>query len=390
MKNLIYYLIFLVLAIVSCDEKELKPLHQSDEAPGVVTVKSVKDMAGAARINYSLPNSNDLLYVVANYKVDDKSYNVKSSVYKNYVELYGFNDVKSYDVELVVVNRSEAMGAPVKVTVNPSKAPVHSIFETLNINTDWGGAVYNWTNDVLAPVVINLMAEDSTGTLQNIEWVYTEAPEFKFSIRGFDTVETKFAAFVRDRYDNYSDTVFQTIKPLFEQEIEVGGNNRIVLADDSPKESWGNGWPQLFDGKINSYVALKGGFPHVFTLDLMKPTKLSRFILWSRIHNKNEDGHYFRKGNAEIYSIYGAMELPDDTSLENWTHIARYHIKPPSGNPPGGTVTADDKEFVNSGFESLIPIEAQKFRYVRISIEKTFGNTSYSYTGDLKFYGQED
>src|SRR5690606_32952890 len=84
-KNIVLLLCGVLFMLSSCDKVELRGnLEQDDVAPGSVTDVSFEDLPGAAKINYSLPDDQDVLYVVGEYNIrPGVGYNVKSSYYSN-------------------------------------------------------------------------------------------------------------------------------------------------------------------------------------------------------------------------------------------------------------------------------------------------------------------
>ncbi len=387
MKNIKYlYFFWIAVFITACtEEKELLPIDNDAIAPGPPQIESIENGSGVATIKYKLPNDADLLYLKASYVVNDKQMEVKSSYYNNSVTLEGFNEIKSYEIKLTCIDRSNNEGEAVIATVHPEEAPIFKIFKTLKISTDWGGAKFTWENKFNAPVIINLLVQDSTGKFNPLEWVYTEASEGVKSLRGFEPEERTFAAVIRDRYDNYSDTLFRSTIPLFEEEIVFDQSNLMVLDNDTHRNSWSGAWGNLFDSDIRSYVAFETAYPQIFSFDLDARAKLSRFILYSRV---TDPSHYYGLGNPQKFRLYGAAELPTSNDLSDWELLGTYDIKKPSGLPFSAELTTEDKAYVDNGFECEISIEMPEVRYIRIAIDKTFANTLYSYLGDLKFYGQ--
>jgi hypothetical protein len=96
-------------------------------------------MAGA-RITYKLPNSKNLLYVLANYKINDtRTRETKASYYTDTILVDGFSREKEYEVTLYAVSRANIKSDPVVVKVNP-KVPNYLMINTnLDITADFGG-----------------------------------------------------------------------------------------------------------------------------------------------------------------------------------------------------------------------------------------------------------
>ncbi|TKG95431.1 DUF4959 domain-containing protein [Puteibacter caeruleilacunae] len=381
-----YYLsILLGLGMMfGCSENQLTPLENDAVPPGKIEVTSVENGPGKATINYELPDDSDLLYVKATYVVNGKEREVKSTYYNKEINLEGFNEITDYPVKLICVDRSDNEGEAVTVNVQPEEAPVFQIFKTLSIAADWGGVKYSWNNEFNAPIVVNLLAQDSVGVMQPLEWVYTETEDGEKALRGFEPEENVFAAVIRDRYDNYSDTLYSTQTPLFEEEIEIDESYLKVFDNDTKRNSWSKSWSKLFDENPtnSSYVAFETAYPQIYSFDLKKTVKVSRFLLWGR-----SDRHY-EGGNPQKFRLYGAKELPESNDLEAWELLGSYDVKRPSGLPFAADLTTEDKEFADSGFELLVPLDAPEVRYIRVVLDKTFGNTKYSYHSDIKLFGQ--
>ena len=68
-------------------------------------------------------------------------------------------------------------------------------------------------------VSINVLEKSADGEYQPLDHYYTSADSSNTSLRGYEPVETDFAVFVRDRWDNYSDTLFTTLAPWFEEQL---------------------------------------------------------------------------------------------------------------------------------------------------------------------------
>src|SRR5690606_37331026 len=109
----------------------------------VTTAPAVFDVLyypGVAKVTYSILNDETLLYVKAIFESHQGvEREVKSSIYKNYIELDGFGDTNEYQVKLYAVNRSEVSSEPTSFTIRPLTPPIHTVFETLEVSEDFGG-----------------------------------------------------------------------------------------------------------------------------------------------------------------------------------------------------------------------------------------------------------
>lgn len=387
MKNILL-LITLSILTFSCEEKVLEPVNKSGTVPGEIVVNSIENLNGAAKITYTLPPNSDLLYAKANYNTNTHKFEKKTSFYTSSVLLEGFFEEEEYEVTLVGVNRIGQQGEETKVKVNPLKAPAKMVFESANIEAAFGGAYYSWKNETKTPLTMNIIFEDSLGLMTPYDWVETDAPEQTYAVRGLDTIPRKFAVYITDNYFNKTDTFIKIVTPLFEEQLDVGEDNFIRLSDDANEETWSGGAKALFDGKYGwrESIAFKtpsDGKPR-FTFDLGKPTKISRVWL------KNRPDHVYNSGSIEKLKIFGLNELPateeGQADLSNWMEIGEYHILPPSGNSVND-YTDGDKEYFQAGLDLSFEISTPKYRYLRFQLLKTYGNTSYWYFTELKFFG---
>src|SRR5690606_24162556 len=104
---------------------------------------------GGARVTYSIPDDQTILYVKAVFESHmGQEREVKSSVYKNYIDLDGFGDTNEYTVKLFAVNRSEIQSEPIECKVQPLTPPIYDVFESLEASEDFGGVNTKFTNEL--------------------------------------------------------------------------------------------------------------------------------------------------------------------------------------------------------------------------------------------------
>lgn len=381
-----------VMFTFSCKEEgTLQPLEKSTQAPDAVSNVRVDNQAGKALITYSLPPQKDLLYVKAVYSLaHGKEMEVKSSYYNNSLLVEGFADELEHEVKLYAVNRSEIESEPVSVLVKPEKAPIWDVFNSLNTVASFGGIQITAENATRADLAILVLEKN-----QYEEWeinpnsVYTSTDDIKYTLRGLDTLEQPFAFTIRDRWLNYTDTLFANIKPLYEAAIPKSSYRGMNLPGDAPNHPstpmggmWdGNiiDWPSIY----MTQNAVSG--PHVITFDIGNLAKLSRVIIWDYPEYFNDRTYYYL-GNLKEFEIWGSDNPPVDGSFDNWNLLGTYNATKPSGLP-FGQQNDEDYRFANSGQSWEIDIEAPKVRYLRIRSTKNWGGTSYMAIAEIQVYG---
>src|SRR5215831_9856499 len=122
------YLFFILMSSIaigglySCKktDDERKPLFISDKKPMAITNVQVTNVEGAAIITYKLPEDPSILYVQADYAINDKTTRqAKVSYYSDTIRVNGFAKEGDYKVVLYSVSRSEVKSDPVEITVKP-------------------------------------------------------------------------------------------------------------------------------------------------------------------------------------------------------------------------------------------------------------------------------
>src|SRR5690606_4782433 len=129
-------LLFAVLvAFGGCKEQEgMAPINQNDPKPAKVTNVEVENLPGGARISYTLPKSDNILYIKAVYEIrEGVEQEVKSSYYNRGLIIEGFPDTQEYDVQLYTVSRGDVESEPMTVQVQPLSPPVKEVFKTIEI-----------------------------------------------------------------------------------------------------------------------------------------------------------------------------------------------------------------------------------------------------------------
>ncbi|TCS85827.1 uncharacterized protein DUF4959 [Anseongella ginsenosidimutans] len=380
-----------MLMIVSAckkDQHKMTPLDNDGAAPAAISNVEVENLPGAARISYTLPDDEDLLYVVAECETENGIKEGKASLFGNGLLLDGFGDTRERKVTLYAVDRGENKSEPVTVNIQPLTPPMQMIRNSVEVNEDFGGVKINFKNELEAPVVINILTPDSVGEWSEVETWYTSQEEGAFSIRGFEAKKRKFAIYVRDQWENLSDTLIVEKVPLFEEELDKSNFSQYNLHSDA---SAGYGWvmTRMWDGSVDEpngfHTAPGSTFPHHYTFDLGGVYQLSRYTMWQRGLISGTDFLYAH-GNPRQWEIWGATDPASDGSWDGWTKLADCESIKPSGSPIG-TVTNEDREYAMRGHEFLIPLEAPAVRYIRLKIINTWGGASYSHVMELSFWG---
>jgi hypothetical protein len=303
MKNLYGIIIGLCLLVagMACSELPFSQTATDRVPPAPLSNVTAEPRAGGAKISYVLPVENDISYVRAEYVYKEKKHVLRSSVYNDSLVIEGLGDVAPVEVTLCLVDHSENVSAPVKVSFTPEAPPIEHIFASLTMYPDFGGVTMTWDNPLGIEIGLTVYIEDEKGIMREDRTQYSLARKGVFSFRGYEPVERKFAVKVTDKWNNVSGLKEETLTPLFEKfldkslflEMGLPGDNTSVSNNRPLRLCWDN-------NKSTIWHTVVGGFPFPtsFTIDLGKTVKFSRMKLWARQGN---DVYYYGNLNFRTF-----------------------------------------------------------------------------------------
>ncbi|MDR1221656.1 MAG: DUF4959 domain-containing protein [Tannerella sp.] len=370
-----------------CKEEEHLSYPDTDAAiPGQVHDVKWESIPGGAIVTYKLPEDKSLSYVKAVYEIQPGVYReAKSSSYQDSLYLVGFGDTTEYKVNIYSVGRNEKESAPITVNVRPDLPPVKSAFKTLTLDVTFGGVQITYKNEAQADLAIFVMA-DTTG---NREWFqlaphFTSSLEGNFAIRDMEAKAADFGIYIRDRWNNKSDTLVKNLTPLFEEPIPYSNFKLVSLPSDKNKGQGTNSVDRLFDGKVGAgdtwYKSEDDTYPQWFTMDMQQPVVFGRMRLFQCI------GYPYVPDWVKDFEIWGSNELVDD--WDKWILLGHFESFKPSGLPDP-TYTAEDMEYERAGEDYSFPVGIPAVRYMRFKVLTIRGGGGKFYSlNELSFWGQ--
>lgn len=378
-------------ALAGCKDKLAGPQDDGSGAPGPVSAVTVERLPGAVRLQYSLPTDKNLQHVKAVTEINGKQRETKASVYQRTLELEGFGDTTEHEVKIYSVSRGEIASQPVAVKVKALPPPVQTVSESLEMRADFGGATVEFSNQSEADLSIIMLAKNDAGEWEDADALYTKKKSGYFAVRGYDTIPRQFGVYVRDRWDNRSDTLIKELKPVYEKQLDRTKFFEYYLPTDE-KAAWGWVMPNIWDGIIvNNSDVDKPGFhtspgprwPQWFTFSLGVTAKLSRFRYWQR-------GSWvsFTDRNIKKFELWGSNEPAKDGSWTGWTLLLQGESVKPSGLP-SGTNTAEDLALIGAGEEFVFPPGTPAVKYIRMKVLETWGGNDSFYIMQVAFWGTD-
>ena len=380
--------------------------------PGVVTNIKVTNFSGGAFITYSLPDSKNLLYVQANYAINDKvTRQTKSSYYSDTIRVEGFAQSKDYTVALYAVSRAEVRSDSVVVTVHPDTPAYLMAYHALTMQSDFGGVNIKSVNKSLAAIgIVALLPDSVNGGYAIQDQHYTSDDSISYSLRGYSNTPHKFGLYVTDQWGNVSDTLVQSITPLFETMLDPSGYSPYVLSTDVA--NYQNGLfnlSNLFDWNFGEYCyntqqpilptsAKPWIWPAWMTFDMGMTAKLSRFMVWDRVGGNNE--FVWTSGAPQSWIMWGRPDVPQDELMPSdttqlpalgqatpggWINLGIFHAPPRPSHSP---LTNADYQVWLSGFSFDFSLDLPKVRYIRFECLQTMGGTNnYFNMNEMEMYG---
>lgn len=394
----------------SCSKvAEYRDVVSTDKTkPGVVTNVAVKNEAGAAIITYDLPNSDNILYVQASYMINENAgRETKSSFYSDTIVVSGFAKSQDYKVTLYTVSRANVKSDPVEVTVHPGNPAYVDAFPTIVTKPDFGGININVLNKFKANLgIITIVRDQVTKQFEIINQNYTSRDTISYSLRGYDTIPKEFGIYITDQWGNISDTLFSTITPIFEQQMDKSKFNPYVLGTDART---GFGWEitNLWNGNTGSpgyhteQPILPLVWPAVITFDMGQTAKLSRYTIWNR--GIDGSGNWlWQAGAPQTWTLWGRATNPVDetlpsgpgapgvgqTSANGWINLGTYSLYPKPSGLPNPQYTNADLDFWNAGFSYNFSLDLPKVRYIRFQcLENASLTNNFFNIAELTFWG---
>ncbi|MBZ4187562.1 DUF5000 domain-containing lipoprotein [Niabella beijingensis] len=377
----------------SCSrENYIDPMADDGGTPSPVTQVAVKPLPGAAVLRYKLPQDGNLRYVKAVFEIrPGVERETIASLYQDSLIVDGFPDVKEYEVQLYTVSYGEKRSEPVTVKITPLTSPLQEAHNTFRFEETFGGTTISFDNSGEASLAVTILTPDSTGILKAVQTYYTKSREGRFSVRGFADEPRLFGAVIRDRWGNLSDTLTQTLTPVFEELIPKNLFKGLVLPTDvvggHANASWtlDKIWDDKYGaGSLQFHTKPGSGIPQWFTFDMGRPCLLSRYKFYHRAGSQ----YVYQLGAPRKWEVWGTAGTPDPSgSWNGWVKLMDCESYKPSGEGP---VTAEDVTYAVDQGEDFIFPEQIPVRYLRFKVNETWGFLDYIYIAEVTFWGDAD
>ena len=407
-----WFILLMGFAVFSCSEAPIGQTPTNTTPPAPLTSVEITPLNGGAYVTYTMPVAEDLSYVKCEYVYNGVKHSVRSSIYKDYLNLEGFGKPEEIEISLTVVNHSEVSSTPVTRRFTPLEPPITGIRESLEVQATFGGVNIVWDNPTKLVAGIAIYIADEQGQFEFKDVFYSTSERGVARLRGLPDIDTHFSFVVFDKYNNSTDAITHWAKPLFEMELDKKNFKEGSLAGDNTLTWSGNRFlSNLFDGN-HATIWVSGispSAPQYFTIDLGVVASLSRFVLFTRYENSASYG--YNQFTPEKLKVYGTdvlthaysdpfyasdlwkeewIDLVPSNENEGTTDMGIFVIKRPSGLAPATALTQDDVDAINAGFEfNFETVGIPPIRYLRFEVIKTFSNSLSMEAREIEIYGSD-
>jgi hypothetical protein len=396
-------LLLFIQFIYSCNEDDVR----SSQKPAPLTEYEVTPINGGAVITYAVPNDPNVLCVTAEYLRNGQKFIERSSYHKNSLKIEGFKIIEPVEVTLYTENSKEERSEPLIVEFTPLVSLVDLTKESMVISTTFGGINLSWINPSNTELNIHLMVYID-GELSREEIYFSALPKESRAYRGFESVETKFAIIIGDKWQNVSDTITYETTPIFEMEVPKpwGDMRAYVYGDNLTEYGASHTFSKFYDGMIGGgslgYLDLAGSSGNSFTFDLKDVFILNRFKFWPSLW-PGQIGDVYGNVNITEFSMWGSPVLdttkpnsywvnsedPTGTFKEDWVYLgyfARERL-----DLQGATDAEIWQRGAVDGDEFILQENLRPVRYIRFFAEANAGGkpvpNNYWQLGELSFFG---
>lgn len=372
--------------------------------PGKLTVTEVIPTHGGAKIVYTLPDDNDILFVKAKYTTTLGQEVFKSaSYYTDTIDLDGFNDTRAHQVALYVVDRNNNHSEAVSVEVTPFESYIYLVQENLILTAGFGEIKVDWENTEGKTVHVKIVYSSESGTDSTI--FSSKLKVFNSSIRNLDSVDYTITSVVKDNYENSTGRNIEgVLKPRFEEKIDKSTWTLVpTLSVDA--NAWEGVTENFWDGVIdictvaddNSYFMINrddnGGslnYPLDIVIDFNKQVVVNRFRVWQRAfdyNNRTADNvsdipYYYQVENLRAFNLYASQDK------ETWILLGEFDIGDPKDED--GNVPAEAIQEAIDGHEFNLAEPSQPFRYLKFAITANYGSDTYVNGSEITLYGLDN
>jgi hypothetical protein len=395
-------LMLLSFVALSCSELPVGQTPTDKVAPSPLQNVVITPTNGGAYITYTLPKEDDISYVKCEFTYNGATRTVRSSIYKNYMEVDGIGEPEEIELKLFVVDHSENVSSPHIQKFLPLDPPMKAILNSFHVEPTFGGVLITWENPAKAMAGISILAANDNGELELKDMIFSSLAIDAKRLRGFNTNKRLFALSITDKYENVSDTFKIEVEPYYEIMLDKSKFSSPAFPGDNTSVNDNRPIEKIWDGVLDDpdkyhgwHTDAAAGYtiPQHFSIDLGAKAQLTHVVLFER-----GEIYPYAQHNLRLFDIWGTDVLlfPRDNAAyynsnewkKDWILLAQCEVVKPSGMPPG-TNTPEDLAAHNAGFDFEFRQDVIKVRYIRFEVHDTWAHTPAMHMAELSVYGDD-
>ncbi len=380
-----------------------------------------RSIPGGAVMKYYLPDNDDVFGVRVRYTNAWGETLIKHGTYLvDTVLLSGFTEAcKGATAQVSFFNRNMEETEPIEVTFNTEKSATVAVFDSLKVNSFWGGFNVTYSSPEIVSGMIHIfyigtnpLTHEPDSILMSSMPIMEGGDTLNFTLKqALDSVD------VIVRMDDYSgkrvkQRVVTGLPCLTMDTLTPGDFKFKFMGDIVENETYEIGLKYLLDGdfkgtrhhkqllsgdryKYATFVAGPYAFNKRFIIDLGKKmvpaaVRLYAFLNYRTSYPSNDDKHPFASTIWSGYYIsrlpskiklYGTNENPETVDIRSCTRLFELNDNPSfyQGFRYSWAHESDQYTFATNDYSKATPEEVEKAEPVLLNMECNYSGESFQY-----------
>lgn len=408
MRYLILIITIVASLFLSSCEKDGKILFDAEIPKENITFTA---MAGAAEMNYILPDNPEIAYIEVRYKdYKGKLIKIRGSYVAQKIYLPGFIDnTQNIPIEIYLIDRSNNYSEPIQMEFDVHESAPSLLLKNVEVIPYWSGFKVKYNIDDQAEGFLHINYIGMNRMTQELDTIFIETipiveGEQVLDYEGYANKETESTTVIisaeTKRGDSAGKKVFENVDAIMTSKFP-SSNIMLYSGSSAEDEQWNVGWKYLFDEDTKGYkyleakgdsewsdygysfVSGKFAVPGDWVFDLGESVVLSGVKLYTALnYGTSRPWRHFMRNTMSMtpnkFKVYGSNDTEDPDS---WVELGSFYE---NVNTPVENRWSWRSHRSAEKYENLSSIENVDPCYISVSFE--ISDNSYRY---IKLYVEE-